>query len=36
PIPENSHRLRFLIRPPGKQTGAIPYDGTTWIRLKQE
>ncbi|EDT8787100.1 mobilization protein, partial [Salmonella enterica subsp. diarizonae] len=22
--------------PPGMQTEAIPYDGTTWIRLKQE
>ncbi|EAB5358463.1 mobilization protein, partial [Salmonella enterica subsp. enterica] len=27
---------RFLILPPGIQTEAIPYDGTTWIRLKQE
>ncbi|KMH89084.1 hypothetical protein SM82_05200, partial [Klebsiella pneumoniae] len=26
----------FLILPPGMQTEAIPYDGTTWIRLKQE
>ncbi|MGQ7790269.1 hypothetical protein ACULNC_19670 [Shigella flexneri] len=26
----------FFILPPGMQTEAIPYDGTTWIRLKQE
>ena len=33
---ESSDGRRFLILPPGMQTEAIPYDGTTWIRLKQE
>ena len=33
---ESSDGRRFLILPPGIQTEAIPYDGTTWIRLKQE
>jgi hypothetical protein len=29
-------RPEVLILPPGMQAEAIPYDGTTWIRLKQE
>jgi hypothetical protein len=29
-------RPEVSILPPGMQTEAIPYDGTTWIRLKQE
>ena len=33
---ESSDGRRFLILPPGMQAEAIPYDGTTWIRLKQE
>ena len=33
---ESRDGRRFLILPPGMQTEAIPYDGTTWIRLKQE
>ncbi|EKK3743831.1 MbeB family mobilization protein [Salmonella enterica subsp. enterica serovar Muenchen] len=33
---ESSDGRRFLILPPGMQSEAIPYDGTTWIRLKQE
>ena len=33
---ENSDGRKFLILPPGMQSEAIPYDGTTWIRLKQE
>ena len=33
---ESSDGRRFLILPPGMKTEAIPYDGTTWIRLKQE
>lgn len=33
---EGSDGRRFLILPPGMQAEAIPYDGTTWIRLKQE
>ena len=33
---ESSDGRRFLILPPGMQTEAIPYDGTTWIRLKKE
>ncbi|EHO9130376.1 MbeB family mobilization protein [Salmonella enterica] len=33
---ESNDGRRFLILPPGMQAEAIPYDGTTWIRLKQE
>lgn len=33
---ESSDGRKFLILPPGMQSEAIPYDGTTWIRLKQE
>ena len=33
---ESSDGRRFLILPPGMKTEAIPYGGTTWIRLKQE
>lgn len=33
---ESSDGRRFLILPPGMQAEAIPYDGTTWIHLKQE
>ena len=33
---ESNDGRRFLILPPGMQAEAIPYAGTTWIRLKQE
>ncbi|MEB6381683.1 MbeB family mobilization protein [Leclercia adecarboxylata] len=33
---ESSDGRKFLILPPGMQSETIPYDGTTWIRLKQE
>ncbi|WP_406808475.1 MbeB family mobilization protein, partial [Enterobacter hormaechei] len=33
---ESSDGRKFLILPPGMQSEAIPYDGATWIRLKQE